>query len=255
MRSAVIAAGVCLLVAVPTASAAPPKSVSGVMLTWPSKTVFASGERVSLGVKSSRRSARVAFLEGRRVLASRTLRRGTFSVVVPRGDGKTYTLRVTIAGRRFSAAVTTAPRPVGAPVVAPSPRPEPQATPPVDCSVGPYGGAATATLGPLSGRPSDQIRLTIATTGPGCTTVEELPTLSWARLDGTPVSIELCSNTVLTTPPPQPTCATVDDFWELPPGQTVVADFQVPYGLQPGTYEVTTQFTSAEFAVLASATS
>ncbi len=255
MRFAVIVAFIGLLAAAPAAGAASPTRVSGVRLTWPAKTSFAPGERVSLRVSSSRHSARVAFLDGRRVLVSRTLRRGTFSAKVPPGDGKTYTLRVTILGRRFSAPVTTPPRPVNAPAMAPTPTatPEPQPGPPEDCSTpSPYNGGATGTLSPLSGRPGDAIRLTILTTGPGCTEVAFHPELGWARLDGTPIPIEPCSNTVLTDPPPPPTCVSFRDTWSVPPRKTLESSFEVPNGLEPGTYKVATSFASAEFVVLGS---
>lgn len=134
MRTALVAALAGAIIAPSAAIAAtpakaPPRTVSGVKISWPQVTEVAPGTKLSVKVRSAKRRSQLAFLSvtpgaKRAVLAKKTLRSGTFSVTVPSAAGASYELRITVAGKRYASTITTrAPAPTPPPVSSPAPPP------------------------------------------------------------------------------------------------------------------------------------
>lgn len=69
------------------------------------------GATLTVKVASKQRPAQLAFVRvsPRATLARKTLRTGRFTVTVPAGDGVTYELRATIAGKRIDCDGTALP--------------------------------------------------------------------------------------------------------------------------------------------------
>jgi hypothetical protein len=209
-----------LLALASAAQAAPPKRVAGVKLTWPSKTVFKPGETVSLKVRSQGRRAQVAFIAGTKMLARRTLRNGTFRATVPKGAGQTYTLRVTIAGKIYRRAVTTAA-----------------------CA----GTNAALSLDGEAGRPGVPLKVTITNHGPGCVLAPTSPlVLAWIGPDGQGVPINADGDV---RRPDDLRLWTPSKPVELAPGEHHTIDAHVPNGLVDGPYTVRWGAASARFTV------
>jgi hypothetical protein len=220
MRRIVGLALLALLALAPTAYAAPPKRVAGVRLTWPSKTVFKPGETVALKVRSDKRKARVALIAGKRVLARRTLRNGTFRATVPKGAGGYYKLRVTIAGKHYRSVITT-PACAGT-------------------------NAALSTDGQL-GRPGTPLKLTITNRGPGCLMAPTSPlATAWVGPDGRGVDLSVDYDVRL---PGDMRIAALTLPVELAPGESHTIATHVPNGLADGTYTVRWGTASTTFTV------
>lgn len=203
-----------------TAHAAPPKRVAGVKLSWPSKTVFKPGEKVTLGVRSQGRRAQVAFLSGNKVLARKTLRNGTFRTTVPAGAGRAYKLRAIVAGDAYSRTVKTA--------------------------------ACDSTNGALKtdgqgGQPGSPLKITITNNGPGCLMA---PTssliLAWVGPDGKAASIDADGNV---RQPDDLRLYTPSANVELAAGESHTINAHVPQRLAEGTYTIRWGSLSSAFTV------
>jgi hypothetical protein len=209
-RIAALSALAVLALAVPTADAATPRKVAGVKLTWPSKTSFKPGEKVTLRVRSAHRRASVAFLAGHKVLARKSLRHGTFRMTVPSPAGPTYTLRATVARKSYVKQIKT-----------------------VACT----GDTGTLTASAAAGRPGIPVKFTITNTGSECMSVPSGP-LRWVAPDGSTVNLDAYGNvrrpddgSILTPAPDR----------ALQPGESYVLDGHVPERLADGRYTVQVQ--------------
>jgi hypothetical protein len=195
----------------------PGTSVAGVKIAWPlsaAETTLAAGASLTVRVSSSHRRARLALLrvDGRgramRAVARRTLRSGTFKVVLTAQPGVRYALRLTIAGRRFWSWIVT-PVPQAAAKLAPV------ADPPIDCggefacttACDALGGAPDAeiTVTPATGRPGHALQATIVNHGAGCLISRtsnvaywkhQLPDGSW-QSTGSETALEVVTLTAL----------------------------------------------------------
>ncbi len=205
MRRIAGLAFVALLALAPAAHAATPSKVAGVKLTWPAKKAFKPGERVSLGVRSKHRRASVALLWGHKVLARKTLRNGTFRIKVPGPAGLTYTLRATVAGKRYTRTLTT-----------------------VACT----GNAGTLTASSATGHPGMPVKFTVKNTGIECMSIPPGP-LRWVGPDGNPVVLDAWGDVRL--PTDMSIMARAPDI-ALQPGESHVIDGHVPARLPDGHY-------------------
>lgn len=183
MRTVFVAV-LALMIAAPAVATAqaPPKSISGVKVTWPKQTHVAPGTKLTVKVQSSKRRAQLAFVTAtpgtkRVALARRTLRNGTFTVTVPAVAAATYLLRITVAGRRYSSVITTPgaklPGPPEIPTVAPTPTPTPTPGPLALCTGPILPFAAEVTLAATTVRAGDPLDYALVNTGQAQVRVEQ----------------------------------------------------------------------------------
>jgi hypothetical protein len=211
MRRIAGLAFVALLALASAAHAAPPQRVAGVKLTWPSRSVFKPGERVSLRVRSEHRRAQVALLSGNQVLARKTLRNGTFRATLP-SSNRTYRLRATVAGRSFTRTLTT-----------------------VTC---------TGTGGVLSSpsqmaAPGATIDWIVNNNGPGCLTLQPSALrFGWTGPDGQAVELNPCNGDVKRPDVPSMCMPALPPLLDLAVGETHTISYHVPAGLAAGRHTV-----------------
>lgn len=140
-------------------------------ITWIKQTHVAPGTKLSVEVRSSKRRAQLAFTtwspgSKRTVLARKTLRNGTFSVVVPSAAGAIYELRITVAGRRYGSRITTptVAQPPAMPTV-PAPVATPTPTPLALCDGPALPFAAELQLGSDTVRAGEPLSYALVNTG------------------------------------------------------------------------------------------
>ncbi|MDA0173488.1 hypothetical protein OJ998_30570 [Solirubrobacter taibaiensis] len=201
-------------------------------VTWPKLTNVQPGAKLTVKVTSKQRRAQLAFVRvsPRATLARKTLRNGRFTVTVPKGDGVTYELRSTVAGRRTVKRFTTpTPPPAGAPapIVAPAPTPTPSPVPvEVDCGAGNTGTAELSVV---------RLQLTVTNRGPGCLDVPVSLPVQWTNADGDVIPVD-CSGYAMPIGGKPPTCITLPAFMVLHVGEATTRS--IPIGLDAGTYRV-----------------
>lgn len=203
---------------VPAKPPLPPKpptdaalAAAGADVRWPiSRPAVTAGPGTTYTVRVRRGSAPVTVSlvrlasSGRvmRTVAGRRLRRGAFTVTVPRTAPAAYALRLRAGGRTFFNVITVppvfapplvVPQPAPAPAPQPAPRPAPPA-PPVFEDPCPDPGRPTATMAWASPpaepvAPASRLAFTVTNTGAACM-VDRAPILQRETAPGVWEAVE-----------------------------------------------------------------
>jgi hypothetical protein len=211
---------------------------AGLAVTWPQVSGLGAGDSVVVRVKALRRDAAVARVSlvrvsrsGKpvKVVARRTLRRGTFRAKLDRAGAK-YLLRVSAARVSSTRAIqtpaiaTATPPPVSAsPPVAPAPPPPPPAREPC-AQAGTTQGEVV--LGSSEGKAGDPIPMRLRNTGTGC--LEYGSAYSWEQKSGD----------AWTTVPCTDECVFDAMLRILQPGATESGAAKVYGDMKPGDYRL-----------------
>jgi len=154
IRRAIPVALLLLLGVAPGSALAKPPNrdvlrAEGVRVNWPATGTLSAGQRLTVKVESRRARVRLVLFRAdaqghvMRTLARRTLRKGTFSPVLPLHVGARYGLRLAVAGHRYTSFITTSCPPAGQ-------------------------SGVELRLSALQGRSGDTLTLSMANTGANC---------------------------------------------------------------------------------------